>query len=234
MMNRDKSIEAVFGTRVNTSVSGGGTIIKYPTALFYPYGSTYTLSAEPTGGNFFSSWNGSAQGQANPMQLSITNSNPTILGAFSQLPVGNYSLIVRLNGPGQIKSSTNESHFSGGQTLTLTAAPALGQDFLGWSGDEAGTNNPLLITMLSNKVVTGNFTRRPRFIFDPAGTARQEAGFRLSLQGELGAVYGVDHASDWGPWKRMVFLTNNFGTVQFVILSVTSGVLNLYRALLVQ
>jgi fibronectin-binding autotransporter adhesin len=42
-------------------------------------------------------------------------------------------------------------------TVTLTAIPIVGYVFTGWSGDAIGTQNPLALTMTSNKVITASF-----------------------------------------------------------------------------
>ena len=42
--------------------------------------------------------------------------------------------------------------------MTLTATPAAGWTFAGWSGDLTGSTNPQTITIDANKVVTATFT----------------------------------------------------------------------------
>jgi uncharacterized repeat protein (TIGR02543 family) len=43
--------------------------------------------------------------------------------------------------------------------VTLTATPASGWSFSGWSGDASGSTNPLQVTMDGNKTITANFTQ---------------------------------------------------------------------------
>jgi hypothetical protein len=47
---------------------------------------------------------------------------------------------------------------SAGTVITLTATPATDSSFSGWGGDASGTDNPILITMDSNKSIDANFT----------------------------------------------------------------------------
>ncbi len=47
--------------------------------------------------------------------------------------------------------------YADGTAVTLTAAPAPGSTFAGWSGDCAGPGNPCLITMLTNRATTATF-----------------------------------------------------------------------------
>ena len=42
--------------------------------------------------------------------------------------------------------------------MQLTAVPAGGYVFSGWSGDASGTTNPLTVTMNANKSITATFT----------------------------------------------------------------------------
>jgi len=47
-----------------------------------------------------------------------------------------------------------------GDEVTVRATPATGYAFSGWSGDAAGTTNPITITLDSDKSVTANFDRQ--------------------------------------------------------------------------
>ena len=48
-------------------------------------------------------------------------------------------------------------HLRAGTAVTLTANPAAGWHFIGWSGDTASANNPITITMSANKNLTATF-----------------------------------------------------------------------------
>jgi uncharacterized repeat protein (TIGR02543 family) len=49
-------------------------------------------------------------------------------------------------------------NYNSGSAVALTALPAIGYTFAGWSGDANGADNPLTVTMNSNKNITANFT----------------------------------------------------------------------------
>ncbi|WP_345162583.1 InlB B-repeat-containing protein, partial [Pontibacter saemangeumensis] len=57
-----------------------------------------------------------------------------------------------------VSKSPNQSSYAAGTEVTLTAAPAAGYVFSGWTGDASGTANPLKLTMDTNKSVTANFS----------------------------------------------------------------------------
>jgi uncharacterized repeat protein (TIGR02543 family) len=60
-------------------------------------------------------------------------------------------------GHGSITRNPNQSTFTAGATVTLTAVPATGYTFTGWSGNASGTTNPLTVTMNANKTITATF-----------------------------------------------------------------------------
>ena len=45
-----------------------------------------------------------------------------------------------------------------GSEVVVLATADKGREFDGWSGDASGTDNPLVITMDSDKAITANFT----------------------------------------------------------------------------
>ena len=72
-------------------------------------------------------------------------------------PIPQYSLTTSATN-GTISLNPAGGTYNAGTVVTLTAAPAAGYVFSGWSGDLTGTTNPATLTMNSNKSVTANFT----------------------------------------------------------------------------
>ncbi len=81
----------------------------------------------------------------------------TALPGFS----ANYSINVSINGSGGVSRNPTNSTFPAGSVVTLTASPADGWSFSGWSGDATGGGNPTNVTMDTNKFVTANFQLLP-------------------------------------------------------------------------
>ena len=67
-----------------------------------------------------------------------------------------YTLTVNTQGNGTVSPSSGS--YPQGSTVTLTATPASGYEFSGWSGDLSGTANPASLVMNSDKTVTATFT----------------------------------------------------------------------------
>ena len=69
-----------------------------------------------------------------------------------------FTLTTNVNGSGSVSRSPNAASYAAGTVVTLTATPAAGFQFSGWSGDLSGSANPTTITMSANRTVTATFT----------------------------------------------------------------------------
>lgn len=86
----------------------------------------------------------------------------------SQPPPDHYTLSVSTTGNGNVTSSDGKiqcgsdcsESYSSGTTVTLTATPAGGWSFSGWSGACSGTGT-CTVTMASDMSVTATFTQQP-------------------------------------------------------------------------
>ncbi|MGD9171267.1 MAG: cellulase family glycosylhydrolase, partial [Candidatus Thiodiazotropha sp.] len=72
-------------------------------------------------------------------------------------PNQTYTLTATSNGSGSVGLDPSGGSYQGGTVVQITAQPDTGWDFLGWSGDLDGDDNPASITMNSNITVTANF-----------------------------------------------------------------------------
>jgi uncharacterized repeat protein (TIGR02543 family) len=72
-------------------------------------------------------------------------------------PNVNYTVTTSVNGSGTVTRSPTGTSLPGGTTLTLTATPAAGYDFAGWTGELSGATNPISFTVTGNATVTANF-----------------------------------------------------------------------------
>ncbi|WP_347160163.1 malectin domain-containing carbohydrate-binding protein [Pontibacter chitinilyticus] len=79
-----------------------------------------------------------------------------------------YTLSVGTTGSGTVKKSPDQPSYDSGTSVSLTATPAQGYVFTGWSSNASGTMNPLVVVMNTNKTVTANF--------EPASVARITSG----------------------------------------------------------
>jgi uncharacterized repeat protein (TIGR02543 family) len=134
----------------------GGTLT--PSGVsWYREGEGVTVLAVPKPGYTFSGWAGDITGGTNPYNLVMT-SPKSVTAQFTQ---NQYVLNVSVSpaGSGVVSRSPEKATYVYGETVTLTAQPALGYSFSGWSGDGSGTSNPLTVTIDGPKSVTAQFTQ---------------------------------------------------------------------------
>ncbi len=133
-------------------------------------------------------------------------------------------------GSGQVTLTPPGNRFPLNANVTLQATPDAGQEFLGWSGDAGGSQNPLVVTMNANKVITASFTKRPWLQGEGNPDLLSQEGFRLTLTGEFGAAYEVFGSTDLRGWTLLGTVTNDWGTVQFTDPGAATNAQRFYRA----
>ena len=112
-----------------------------------------------------------------------------------------YALHVDTQGRGSVARKPDQTLYTAGATLELTALPEPGWTFDRWSGDLSGTGNPKTITMDVNKSVTAHFTALWGHPEPSIAVADRET--RLSV-GETDWLtltvtnHGAEKASGWG------------------------------------
>jgi hypothetical protein len=231
-MTRNKSVRAVFGTTLNTTVVGGGIIVTSPVSPWYPYGCQVRLTAVPATGNYLVLWGNAAAGQTNnPLTYTLTNANPTVTAVFASLGgTRTNALTVIPDGRGQVTLTPTGNRFPFNTNVVLQATPDAGQEFLGWSGSASGSENPLVVTMNSNMVITASFTKRPWLRGEGNPDLLSQDGFRLTLTGEFGAAYQILGSTELSEWTLLGTVTNYWGTVQFTDGAGTNLPQRFYRA----
>ncbi|MBN2507916.1 MAG: leucine-rich repeat protein, partial [Verrucomicrobia bacterium] len=206
------TFRARFGTEISVTPSGNGTVRVIPQSLLYPYGAAVRIVAEPEPGNCFTGWSGSANGDVNPLTMIVQDGHPAILASFDTLPAGRVALTAIPDGYGVVSVEPQGNTFSIGQAVTNNAIADNGQEFLGWSGDATGTNNPLVVTMNQSKIITARFTKRPRLHIQPLVLE----GLLLTLTGEFSASYCILRSTDIVNWEPYLMLTNAYGEAQMI------------------
>jgi uncharacterized repeat protein (TIGR02543 family) len=119
----------------------------------------------PAVGYKFSGWSGDLSGTANPATITMY-ANKTVVATFlpaitALLPPGSTYVLTTTTSAsagGTVTKTPDQATYTSGTVVTLTATPASGYTFTGWSGGLSGTTNPVAITMDANKTVTATFT----------------------------------------------------------------------------
>ncbi|RYY84361.1 MAG: T9SS type A sorting domain-containing protein, partial [Chitinophagaceae bacterium] len=130
-------------------------------------GSSVTLTATAAAGYTFTGWSGDASGTSASVSITM-DANKNVTANFQAVSPTNYTLTTAVSpaGGGSITRSPDAASYASGTNVTLTATPAAGYSFSGWSGDATGSNSSITVTMTANKSVTANFTALP-----PGGTS---------------------------------------------------------------
>ena len=156
-MNANKSIIANFAINTYTLVvtSVNGTVAKNPNQAAYDSNTTVQLTATPATGYHFTSWSGDVTGTTNPVTVTM-DANKNITANFA---INTYTLTMNAAN-GSVAQNPNLAAYDSNSTVQLTATPATGYQFIGWSGDLSGSANPVTVTMNANKNITANFAMK--------------------------------------------------------------------------
>ena len=89
----------------------------------------------------------------------FTNGNGSFTGSasLSIMQLSHLSVDVVPAEFGTVTVDPSKANYVQGELVTLTATPAAGHTFSGWSGDASGTTNPLTLILDGDKAVTANF-----------------------------------------------------------------------------
>jgi uncharacterized repeat protein (TIGR02543 family) len=151
------SILATFAEAVYTlavTVVGNGSV-DLSSVGPYGFGEVVLVTATPDTGWTFDGWSGGLSGATTPETV-IVDGNKTITATFT--PKG-YTLTLNTVGSGSITADPNQATYHHGDLVTVTATPAVGWSFMGWSGDLASSENPASITIAANTTATATFTQ---------------------------------------------------------------------------
>lgn len=138
-----------------------GVVTKNPDQTVYNHGVAVQLTATPNTGYEFVGWGGDLeQYNDNPITLEM-NSDKNISVYYEpvaiQLPT--FTLNVTIVGSGTVTKTPNQPTYELGTSVILSAKPASGFRFVGWSGDATGTSTKITISMNGNKNIIATFVR---------------------------------------------------------------------------
>jgi hypothetical protein len=158
-VGRSLNVQAVFGTPIVVSVTGAGSVQTNPALAFYAYGSTAQLAAVPGNANtYFRAWTAPGVSSTNsPFDFVVTNASPVVRALFAALPAGQQTLNLVVNGAGSVSRNPQASYYPAGSVVTISATPASGNIFTGWSGGITGTNASTNVTLNSSLTITASF-----------------------------------------------------------------------------
>jgi len=171
-MNSNKTVTANFsqsgsgsGTTytlsINVSPTGGGVVYLNPSGGVYTAGTQVQLTAQANSGYVFSNWSGDLSGTQNPATV-VMDTDKVIVANFER-DTSSYTLTININpeGCGTVIINPPGGIYTAGTEVELSAVGYGLYEFDFWSGDLTGNQNPIVITIDSNKNITANFVYRP-------------------------------------------------------------------------
>ena len=140
---------------LNMTTAGSGTVVLDPEGPTYASGTEVTLIATPASGWSFTGWSDGLTGTESPKIITM-NSDISATATFTQ---DEYTLDITIVGSGTVDLDPAGPTYLSGTEVTLTATPASGWSFTGWSDGLTGTESPKIITMNSDISATATFTQ---------------------------------------------------------------------------
>jgi hypothetical protein len=151
--------------------SGGGGVDSSPVGIIcggtctaqFDYGTVVTLTATPATFSIFGGWSGG--GCSGTGTCTVTLTADVTIGANFQRPGWTLAVSKAGTGSGTVTSSPAGINCGticlqsvlNGSTVTLTATPAVGSTFVGWSGGGCSGTGTCTITVTANTTVTATF-----------------------------------------------------------------------------
>lgn len=228
-MNRDKCVEAVFGTALSVAAIGSGTVQRIPDSPLYPWGAVVRLVGLPAAGNYLAFWGTAPSSTVNPLEYHLREPNVTVNGVFAALPANQRSLVVVPAGFGSVTVDPPANAYAAGAHVILTVTPEADQLFTGWD-DTANVTTPLSMTMDESRVVTAHFTETPRLDVSSCLAGYRDGSLRMLVTGAYGATYRIEGSFDMREWGPVGTVTTTCGRAQVQDLREMVAPYQFYRA----
>ena len=167
-MDGPKSITATFGQlsyALSITAVGSGSVKVNGETVALPYsgeflsGTDVTLEAFAQSGWGAVSWSGDVNGTDNPIAITM-DGGKSVIASFEHL---SYTLSVSTVGTGSVMvngaavSLPYSAGFLSGTEVAIEAVATGSEQFVEWSGDATGSDNPLLVTMDYDMDITASF-----------------------------------------------------------------------------
>lgn len=137
---------------LNVTTNGSGETEQDTSAVRYSNNALVNLVALENKHTEFTGWEGDAPAGLNQLTLTM-NEDKNLTASFNTY----HLLLHEVSGGGRLELSSDQERFEPGASVTLTAVPEEGWSFVGWSGDQTGSNPVLSLTMNADQNLTAHF-----------------------------------------------------------------------------
>ncbi|MCX7956972.1 MAG: glycosyl hydrolase family 8 [Endomicrobia bacterium] len=113
--------------------------------------------------------------------LVVSGNFPNLLETAT--PPQNYTLSVNISpqNSGSVTLNPVGGSYTAGTQVTITATANTGYTFSNWSGDVSGTQNPITVTMNSNKNVTAHFIQQQQVYYNVNVSVNPNGGGSVTI-----------------------------------------------------
>ena len=132
----------------------------------YPQGASVTLTAYPASGSTFAGWSGGGCSGTGTCAVTVSAAE-TVTATFNPIPHETLTISKKGSGTGTVSSADADINcgkicsysYPQGASVTLTACPASGTTFAGWSGGGCSGTGTCTVTVSAAKTVTATFNK---------------------------------------------------------------------------
>ena len=141
--------------------------------------------------------------------VTISNPSGTVLSDIAVVRL-NFILNKVATPGGTISASPNQAGYSFNDRVTVTAVPAPGSVFIGWTDDAAGTNISTTVTMDRNRTVKAHFMPTSEIIVDDLNATYQGSWTISSAEGtnKYGGYFYYTGTASSGTTADATFVPN--------------------------
>ncbi len=165
------------------SGAGSGSVSSSPAGIdcglvcsySFSLSTSVTLTATPAAGSSFAGWSGSGCSGTSTCTVTMLGAR-AVNAEFAVVPPGQFNLAVSKSGTGAGTVTSSPAGINcgsdcsetlqDGTSVTLTASPAAGSSFTGWSGSGCSGTSTCTVVMSAARAVTAQFTKlQPSNVF---------------------------------------------------------------------
>lgn len=197
----------------------GGSVS--PSSKQYDAGDVATITATPSSEYLFERWSGSASGTSPSITVTMDSDKAVVANFIKK----QYPLTIEIEGEGSVTETVIKqglaTDYNSGTIVELKAVPEDGWEFIEWSGDLTGSENPKQITIDKAKTVNVKFTVKAELSIDFNNTN----GMLIS-KAKTSSAYGTSNNN-----YNAKLINFNGELTELVIPGSKSHTLNITRAL---
>ena len=172
-MTQDRNVSAAFSINKHILTLTAGTGGTVSGAGSFDYNTSAAITATPATGHTFAGWTGAGVAATNSATTTVSMTQDRNVSA--SFTINSYALTLAVGTGGTVSGSGTYTH---GSDANITATPATGYKFTGWTGSGAADANAAstTVSMTQARSLTANFTKKTYTLAISGGTGGTTTG----------------------------------------------------------